>query len=167
MPKVTVYNMSGAQVGEIELSEAVFGIQPNQVAVHAVVKNYLANQRQGTQSALTKGEVSYTTKKPWRQKGTGRARAGYAGHQLNIFRRLVFDDIEDIVYRDHAHQPVFPVDDRHRQKSVSLENIGYHLLIHRDGHRHDICMHEFTDQSIIVSQHQRTQRHDSFELALT
>ena len=54
MPKVTVYNMSGAQVGELELSEAVFGIQPNQVAVHAVIKNYLANQRQGTQSTLTR-----------------------------------------------------------------------------------------------------------------
>lgn len=68
MPKVTVYNMSGAQVGEIELSEAVFGIQPNQVAVHAVVKNYLANQRQGTQSTLTRTEVRGGGRKPWRQK---------------------------------------------------------------------------------------------------
>ena len=76
MPKVTVYNMSGAQVGEIELSEAVFGIQPNQVAVHAVVKNYLANQRQGTQSTLTRTEVSGGGRKPWRQKGTGHARQG-------------------------------------------------------------------------------------------
>ena len=76
MPKVTVYNMSGAQVGEIELSEAVFGIQPNQVAVHAVVKNYLANQRQGTQSTLTRTEVRGGGKKPWRQKGTGHARQG-------------------------------------------------------------------------------------------
>ena len=74
-----VYNMAGEQVGEIELSEAVFGITPNESVVHDVVKNHLANCRQGTQSALTKGEVSYTTKKPWRQKGTGRARAGYAG----------------------------------------------------------------------------------------
>ena len=71
--------MAGQQVGEYELSESVFGVEPNQYAMHSVVKNYLANQRQGTQSALTKGEVSYTTKKPWRQKGTGRARAGYAG----------------------------------------------------------------------------------------
>jgi large subunit ribosomal protein L4 len=74
-----MYNMAGEQVGEYELSEAVFGIEPNEAVLHAAVKNYLANQRQGTQSALTKGEVSYTTKKPWRQKGTGRARAGYAG----------------------------------------------------------------------------------------
>jgi large subunit ribosomal protein L4 len=79
MPKANVYNMSGALVGEANLSEAVFGIEPNQAVLHAVVKNHLANCRQGTQSALTKGEVSYTTRKPWRQKGTGRARAGYAG----------------------------------------------------------------------------------------
>lgn len=79
MPKAVIYNMAGEKVGEYELSEAVFGIEPNEVVLHASVKNYLANQRQGTQSALTKGEVSYTTKKPWRQKGTGRARAGYAG----------------------------------------------------------------------------------------
>ena len=74
-----VLNMAGQQVGEIELSDAIFGVEPNEAAVHAAVKNHLLNCRQGTQSALTKGEVSYTTKKPWRQKGTGRARAGYAG----------------------------------------------------------------------------------------
>lgn len=79
MAKANVYNMAGQQVGEIELSEAVFGIEPNQAVVHEVVKNHLANCRQGTQSALTKGEVSYSTAKPWRQKGTGRARAGYKG----------------------------------------------------------------------------------------
>jgi len=79
MPKATVYNMAGQQVGEIELSEAIFGVEPNEAVVHEAVKNHLANCRQGTQSALTKGEVSYTTRKPWRQKGTGRARAGYAG----------------------------------------------------------------------------------------
>ncbi|MDO4749228.1 MAG: 50S ribosomal protein L4 [Eubacteriales bacterium] len=79
MPKAIVYNMAGEKTGEYELSEAVFGVEPNTVAMHAAVKNYLANQRQGTQSALTKGEVSYTTRKPWRQKGTGRARAGYTG----------------------------------------------------------------------------------------
>ena len=71
--------MAGEKIGEIELSEAIFGIQPNESVLHDSVKNHLANCRQGTQSALTKGEVSYTTKKPWRQKGTGRARAGYAG----------------------------------------------------------------------------------------
>ena len=71
-----VYNMSGKQVGEIELSEAVFGIEPNQAVVHDVVKNHLANCRQGTQSALTRAEVSGGGRKPWRQKGTGRARQG-------------------------------------------------------------------------------------------
>ena len=79
MPKAKLVNMAGEQIGEYELSEAVFGIEPNKAVLHSSVVNYLANQRQGTQSALTKGEVSYTTKKPWRQKGTGRARAGYAG----------------------------------------------------------------------------------------
>ena len=79
MPVAKKYNMAGECVGEVELSEAVFGAEPNGSVLHESVKNYLANQRQGTQSALTKGEVSYSTKKPWRQKGTGRARAGYAG----------------------------------------------------------------------------------------
>ena len=79
MPIANVFNMAGEKIGEIELSEAIFGIEPNKNVLHDCVKNHLANCRQGTQSALTKGEVSYTTKKPWRQKGTGRARAGYAG----------------------------------------------------------------------------------------
>ena len=76
MLKTNVYNMSGKVVGEIELSEAVFGIAPNQAVVHDVVKNHLANTRQGTQSALTRAEVSGGGRKPWRQKGTGRARQG-------------------------------------------------------------------------------------------
>ena len=76
MLKTNVYNMSGELVGEIELSEAVFGIAPNQAVVHDVVKNHLANKRQGTQSALTRAEVSGGGRKPWRQKGTGRARQG-------------------------------------------------------------------------------------------
>lgn len=79
MPKANLFNMAGEKIGEIELSEAIFGIEPNKSVLHDSVKNHLANCRQGTQSALTKGEVSYTTRKPWRQKGTGRARAGYAG----------------------------------------------------------------------------------------
>ena len=79
MPKANVFNMAGEKIGEIELSEAIFGIEPNKSVLHDSIKNHLANLRQGTQSALTKGEVSYTTRKPWRQKGTGRARAGYAG----------------------------------------------------------------------------------------
>ena len=76
MLKTNVYDMSGKLVGEIELSEAVFGIAPNQSVVHDVVKNHLANLRQGTQSALTRAEVSGGGRKPWRQKGTGRARQG-------------------------------------------------------------------------------------------
>lgn len=76
MPKALVYNMAGQQVGEVELSEAVFGVEPNLPAVHAVVKNHLANCRQGTQSALTRAEVAGGGRKPWRQKGTGRARQG-------------------------------------------------------------------------------------------
>lgn len=79
MPTASVFNMSGKKVGEIELSESIFGIEPNESVLHDSVKNHLANCRQGTQSALTKGEVDVTTKKPWRQKGTGRARAGHAG----------------------------------------------------------------------------------------
>ena len=69
MPITNVYNMAGEKVGEIELSAAIFGIEPNKSVLHDSVKNHLANCRQGTQSALTKGEVSYTTAKPWRQKG--------------------------------------------------------------------------------------------------
>ena len=76
MLKTNVYDMSGKLVGEIELSEAVFGITPNGAAVHDAVKNHLANKRQGTQSALTRAEVSGGGRKPWRQKGTGRARQG-------------------------------------------------------------------------------------------
>ena len=74
--KTNVYDMTGKQVGEVELSEAIFGIEPNESVVHDVVKNHLANCRQGTQSALTRAEVSGGGKKPWRQKGTGHARQG-------------------------------------------------------------------------------------------
>ena len=76
MLKTNVYDMSGKLVGEIELSEAVFGIEPNAAVVHDSVKNHLANKRQGTQSALTRAEVSGGGRKPWRQKGTGHARQG-------------------------------------------------------------------------------------------
>lgn len=76
MSTVKVFNMAGAEVGEIELCEAIFGIDPNSAVVHDVVKNHLANCRQGTQSALTRSEVSGGGIKPWRQKGTGRARQG-------------------------------------------------------------------------------------------
>ena len=76
MPKVTVRDMAGKEVSKIDLSDAVFGIEPNKAVMHDMVKNYLANQRQGTQSALTRAEVSGGGKKPWRQKGTGHARQG-------------------------------------------------------------------------------------------
>ena len=82
MPTVAVFDMTGKKTGEMELNAAVFGIEPNMTVVHAAVKNYLANQRQGTQSTLTRAEVrggmevSGGGKKPWRQKGTGRARQG-------------------------------------------------------------------------------------------
>ena len=76
MPKVKVLNMAGAEVGSVELKDSIFGIEPNESVVHEVVKNHLANCRQGTQSALTRAEVSGGGKKPWRQKGTGHARQG-------------------------------------------------------------------------------------------
>ena len=76
MPNIAVVDMTGKSVGELTLSDAVFGITPNAVVMHAAVVNYLANQRQGTQSTLTRTEVSGGGKKPWRQKGTGRARQG-------------------------------------------------------------------------------------------
>ena len=76
MPKVTVLDMAGKEVSKIDLSDAVFGIEPNKAVMHDMVKNYLANQRQGTKSALTRAEVSGGGKKPWRQKGTGHARQG-------------------------------------------------------------------------------------------
>ena len=76
MSSMKVLNMAGAEVGTVELSDAIFGIEPNTAVVHEVVKNHLANCRQGTQSALTRAEVSGGGKKPWRQKGTGHARQG-------------------------------------------------------------------------------------------
>ena len=76
MPTVAVLDMAGKEIEKIDLSESVFGIEPNVSVMHDVVKNYLANQRQGTQSALTRAEVSGGGKKPWRQKGTGHARQG-------------------------------------------------------------------------------------------
>ena len=76
MPKVALYNVSGAQVGEIDLNDAIFGQEVNTWVMHEVVKNYLANQRQGTQNTKTRSEVRGGGIKPWRQKGTGRARQG-------------------------------------------------------------------------------------------
>lgn len=76
MPNVSVFDVAGQKVSEIELSEEIFGIEPNVSAMHLCVVNYLANQRQGTQSTLTRSEVSGGGKKPWKQKGSGRARQG-------------------------------------------------------------------------------------------
>ena len=76
MPKIDVYDVNGKKVKELELNESVFGIEPNENVVHSVVVNYLANQRQGTQNTKTRAEVSGGGRKPWRQKGTGRARQG-------------------------------------------------------------------------------------------
>ena len=90
MAKVTMLNMAGAEAGTIELNDAVFGIEPNQNAVHAVVKNYLANQRQGTQSAKTRAEVRGGGRKPFRQKGTGRHRQGSTTDPSQIGGGVVF-----------------------------------------------------------------------------
>ena len=76
MPKIDVYNVEGKKVSDVELKEEIFGIEPNEAIVHSVLVNYLANQRQGTQSTKTRAEVSGGGRKPWRQKGTGRARQG-------------------------------------------------------------------------------------------
>lgn len=76
MPKVALYDINGSQIGDVELNDEIFGIEVNNHAMYEAVKNYLANQRQGTQSAKTRGEVRGGGRKPWRQKGTGRARQG-------------------------------------------------------------------------------------------
>lgn len=90
MAKVTMLNMAGAEAGTIELKDEIFGITPNENAVHAVVKNYLANQRQGTQSAKTRGEVRGGGRKPFRQKGTGRGRQGSLTSPSHIGGGVVF-----------------------------------------------------------------------------
>ncbi len=90
MAKVTMLNMEGKEAGTIELKDEIFGIEPNANAVHAVVKNYLANQRQGTQSAKTRGEVRGGGRKPFRQKGTGRHRQGSSTDPSQIGGGIVF-----------------------------------------------------------------------------
>jgi large subunit ribosomal protein L4 len=90
MPKLDVLNVSGETVDSIELNESIFGIEPNMSVLHEVVKNYLANQRQGTQSAQTRAEVTGTTAKPFRQKGTGRARQGSLKSPINRGGGVIF-----------------------------------------------------------------------------
>ena len=76
MSQISVFDMTGKKVADTELNDAIFGIEPNKAIMHAMVVNYLANQRQGTQSTLTRTEVRGGGRKPWRQKGTGHARQG-------------------------------------------------------------------------------------------
>ncbi len=90
MAKVTMLNMAGAEAGSIELKDDIFGIEVNQYAVHEVIKNYLANQRQGTQSAKNRGEVRGGGKKPFRQKGTGRHRQGSSTDPSQVGGGVVF-----------------------------------------------------------------------------
>ena len=90
MANVKMLTMAGADAGTIELNDAIFGIEPNEFAVHEVIKNYLANQRQGTQSALTRGEVRGGGRKPFRQKGTGRHRQGHSTDPSQIGGGVVF-----------------------------------------------------------------------------
>ncbi len=90
MPKLDILNVSGETVDSIELNESIFGIEPNMSVLHEVVKNYLANQRQGTQSAQTRAEVTGTTSKPFRQKGTGRARQGSLKSPINRGGGVIF-----------------------------------------------------------------------------
>ncbi|MCQ2560439.1 MAG: 50S ribosomal protein L4 [Clostridia bacterium] len=90
MAKVTMLTMAGAEAGVIELNDAIFGIEPNEYAVHAIIKNYLANQRQGTQSAKTRGDVRGGGRKPFRQKGTGRHRQGSTTDPSQIGGGVVF-----------------------------------------------------------------------------
>lgn len=132
MPTVAVLNMQGKEVGKQELSDAVFGIKPNVSVMNDLVKNYLANQRQGTQSALTRAEVSGGGKKPWRQKGTGRARAdrpesrpdvaqagdrgGKPGQQVDVHRRQQQGSDQRAQQVDHHQQ------DRRIDCAVVLRN---------------------------------------------
>ena len=90
MAKVTLLNMAGAEVGEITLNDEIFGIEPNEFAVQTVIKNYLANQRQGTQSAKTRSEVRGGGRKPFRQKGTGRHRQGSTTDPTQVGGGIVF-----------------------------------------------------------------------------
>ena len=90
MPTVSVFDMTGKKVSDLELAESIFGIEPSIPAMHLCVVSYLANQRQGTQSTLTRAEVSGGGKKPWRQKGTGRARQGSRFFCSIIHRNVIF-----------------------------------------------------------------------------
>lgn len=90
MPKLDVLNVSGEKVEEIEINENIFGVEPNEAVLHEVVKNYLANQRQGTQSTKTRSEVKASGRKPFRQKGTGRARQGSFASPINTGGGVIF-----------------------------------------------------------------------------
>ena len=97
MATISTFDMTGKQTGSMELSDAIFGIEPNAAVLHSVVVNYLANQRQGTQSTLTRAEVSGGGRKPWRQKGTGHARQGsskVAAGEMLVLDGLAFEEIK-------------------------------------------------------------------------
>lgn len=100
MPKVPLYNMSGAQVGELELNDNVFGIEPNQAVLYDFVKMQLANKRVGTASTKTRGQVRGGGRKPWRQKGTGRARVGSTRNPLWTGGGVVFGPHPGIILTD-------------------------------------------------------------------
>ena len=110
MPTVAVLNMQGQEVGQQQLSDAVFGIEPNVSVMNDMVKNYLANQRQGTQSALTRSEVSGGGKKPWRQKGTGRPPGQHPGSPVDPRRRGV-----------RTQAPVLPVHPEQEGEAAGYE----------------------------------------------
>ena len=97
MSKVSVYNMEGNQVGELELNDAVFGVEINQHLIHKAVVSQLANKRQGTQKAKTRSEVSGGGRKPWRQKGTGQARF-YKGSTVDGRRRCICPKAKELFY---------------------------------------------------------------------
>lgn len=100
MPKVPLYNMSGAQVGELELNDSVFGIEPNEAVLYDFVKMQMANKRVGTASTKTRGEISGGGRKPWRQKGTGRARVGSTRNPVWTGGGIVFGPLpRDYSYR--------------------------------------------------------------------
>ena len=141
MPKAALFDMSGNRAGEVELSEAVFGIEPNENAVHAAVKNYLANQRQGTQSALTKGEVAYSTIKPWRQKGTGRARAGYKGSPVWYHGGVAFAPKP----RDYRYSLNKKVRRRALKSALSAKAAGEEIVVIRDMKMDEIKTRTFAE----------------------
>ena len=105
MSTIKVVSMTGAEVGSVELNDAIFGIEPNMSVVHEVVKNHLANCRQGTQSALTRAEVSGGGRKPWRQKGTGRARSFLSAVKADGKAAVITPEVNEVVVKSARNLP--------------------------------------------------------------